>query len=57
MAFYPSLDMYNADVKAARDAYNADQEVAAGGCEKRCGRRRDGRHRTCRTCRRHGAKS
>lgn len=57
MKTYPSLDAYNADIIAAREAYNADMAVQNGLCAECKTRNRDGRHRTCRTCRRSGVKS
>lgn len=50
MSTYDSLDDYNADVIAAREAYAADQRVAEGYCENGDGRRRDGYHRRCWAC-------
>jgi hypothetical protein len=55
MSTYRSLDDYNADVKAARDAYAADQRVAAGFCETGDGRKRDEHRRKCWTCRHEAA--
>lgn len=57
MSSYRSLDDYNADVKAARDAYAADRRVAAGFCETGDGRKRDERRRKCWTCRHESAAS
>lgn len=56
---YPSFGAYNADVRAARDAYNADMAVAVGLCAECKRRKRDkaGRKRLCTTCRRDGVKS
>lgn len=50
MSTYDSLDDYNADVIAAREAYAADRLVEAGYCEKGCGRRRDKKGRRCKSC-------
>lgn len=55
MSTYPSLDAYNADVVAARDAYQADQAVAEGLCATCQTNKRDGHMRQCWTCR-HGGR-
>jgi hypothetical protein len=59
MKTYPSLDAYNADVTAAREAYAADMAVREGLCADCKWRKRDkaGRKRLCTTCRRAGVKS
>jgi hypothetical protein len=49
---YDSLDAYTADVIAAREAYAADQRVAAGYCETGDGRKRHAQCRKCWACRR-----
>lgn len=55
METYPSLDAYNEDVIAAREAYAADMEVEAGRCESGDGHARASKYdRRCRACR-HGA--
>ena len=54
--YYDSLDDYNADVVAAREAYWRDENVREGFCETGCGRAKDGAARRCRRCRKGGGK-
>lgn len=58
MSTYPSLDDYNADVTAAREAYRADESVRNGYCAICHERPRETkiRSRRCRRCRAKGLK-
>lgn len=48
---YPSIEAYTADIERARAAYYADEAVRAGLCANLDGRKKDGGHRRCWTCR------
>lgn len=57
MKTYPTLAAYNADIEAARNAYNADMAVQAGLCAECKTNKHDLEHRLCWTCRHAGVKS
>lgn len=50
MSTYDSLDAYNADIEAARNAYASDEAARAGLCAVCQSAKRHGHHRRCWRC-------